>query len=346
MTDKPLAGRIALVAGATRGAGRATALALADKGAYVYATGRSSRSHRSEVDRPETIEDVGDQIAAAGGEGAAVIVDHLDPAQVDTLVERIRTEQGRLDILVNNLWGGDHLVGWDKSLWEHDIDDGLRVLRLGVDSHLITAHAALKLLVEHPDGLHVEVTDGTEEFNERYRDSMFYDLAKVIPHRITFGLAKELATKACTAVCVTPGWIRSEAMLDTHFKVTEENWREGAKQDEHFLISETPNFLARGIAALAADPTVHRFNGRVMSSFDLSQEYGTTDVDGSTPDSVGYITAAVFEGRDVDVADYRLSSPPSVSCSPARRRRRNSRHSTPAHEIAMTATTIQRTVTT
>ena len=303
---KPLTGKTALVAGATRGAGKATALALAEAGAFVYATGRSSRSGRSEVDRPETIEDVGDEIASTGGEAVAAVVDHLVPDRVQALVQRIRDERGRLDILVNNLWGGDHLLQWSTKLWEHDLDDGLRILRLGVEAHLVTAHAALPLLIEHPGGLYIEVTDGTFEYNRsHYRENVFYDLAKVAPQRIVFGMAQELAPVAGTAVCVTPGWIRSEAMLDTHFKVTEERWRDGAELDRHFLISETPHFLARGIAALAADDDVHRFTGSVLSSFDLSQEYGTTDVDGSRPDSWSYISEVVEGGADKTADDYR-----------------------------------------
>ncbi|HIW63216.1 MAG TPA: SDR family NAD(P)-dependent oxidoreductase [Candidatus Stackebrandtia excrementipullorum] len=306
MTDTPLAGRVALVAGATRGAGKATALALAQAGAFVYATGRSNRNRRSEVDRPETVEDVADEIAAAGGDGESVVVDHLDGDRVRALVDRIRTEKGRLDILVNNLWGGDHLVGWNTTLWEHDLDDGLRILRLGVESHLITAHAALPLLTERPGGLHIEVTDGTAEHNRaHYRDNAFYDLAKVAPQRLVFGLARELKPFAATAVCVTPGWIRSEAMLDTHFEVTEERWRDGASKDPHFLISETPHFLGRGVAALAADPDVRRFSGSVLSSFDLSHEYGTTDVDGSVPDAWGYIRDVVEGGADRPADHYR-----------------------------------------
>lgn len=303
---KPLEGKTALVAGATRGAGKATALALAEAGAFVYATGRSSRAGRSEVDRPETIEDVADQIVSAGGQGAAVVVDHLETGQVRALAERIRAEQGRLDILVNNLWGGDHLLRWRTKLWDHDLDEGLRILRLGVESHLITAHTLLPLLIEHPNGLYIEVTDGTAEYNrEHYRENVFYDLAKVAPQRIAFGMAQELESVSGTAVCVTPGWIRSEAMLDTHFKVTEENWRDGAEHDRHFLISETPSFLGRGIAALAADADVHRFSGSVLSSFDLSREYGTTDVDGSRPDAWSYIREVVEGGADKTADDYR-----------------------------------------
>ncbi|MBB1255293.1 SDR family oxidoreductase [Streptomyces alkaliterrae] len=305
-TQQPLAGRVALVAGATRGAGRATAVELGRAGATVYATGRTTRDHVSEVGRAsETIEETAELVTAAGGTGIAVAVDHLVPEQVAGLVDRIDREQGRLDVLVNDIWGGDHLVGWDKRLWQHDLADGLRALRLGVETHLVTSHHALPLLVREPGGLVVEVTDGTKEYNgSRYRDPMFYDLAKVAPQRIAFGLNQELKEFGGTAVCVTPGWLRSEAMLDTHFRVTEENWRDGARTNPDFLISETPVYLARGLARLAADPEVRRFGGRCLSSADLAGEYGVTDVDGSTPDAWRFLEDRA-EGREVDPADYR-----------------------------------------
>ncbi|GAA4918739.1 NAD(P)-dependent dehydrogenase (short-subunit alcohol dehydrogenase family) [Stackebrandtia albiflava] len=302
----PLSGKVALVAGATRGAGRAFAVELSRAGAFVYATGRSSAAGRSEIDRPETIEGTVEAMEAAGGRGAYAVVDHLEPERVRELVARIESEQGRLDVLVNNIWGGDHLWEGEAKLWEHDLDAGLRILRLGVESHIVTSHAALPLLVRRPGGLVVEVTDGTWEYNStHYRKPFFYDLAKAAPHRMTKALAEELADSGGTAVCVTPGWIRSEAMLDTHFEVTEENWRDGANRDPHFLISETPYFVARGTAALAADPDVARWNGQTLSSHRLSQEYGTTDVDGSRPDAWSYISEVVEGGADRTADDYR-----------------------------------------
>src|SRR3954465_6087689 len=206
----PLAGRIALVAGATRGGGRGIAVALGEAGATVYATGRSTRGHRSEVDRPETIEETAELVTAVGGEGIAVAVDHLDPAQVARLVERIEADHGRLDVLVNDIWGAEHLFEWNTPVWEHDLDRGLRLLRLAIDSHLITSHHALGLLTRHPGGLVVEVTDGTAEYNgANYRNSILQALAKTAALRLAFAQGHELETHGGTAVALTPGWMRS-----------------------------------------------------------------------------------------------------------------------------------------
>lgn len=307
MTNRlPLAGRTALVAGATRGAGRAIAVELGRAGATVYVTGRTTRERVSEVGRTtETIEETGELVTAAGGTGIAVPTDHLVPEQVRDLVARIDREQGRLDILVNDLWGGDHLLSWNSTIWETDLDDGLRLLRLGVETHLITSHHALPLLIRHPGGLLVEVTDGTAEYNTgHYRENAFYDLAKCAPLRLAYGLGAELAPHGATAVCVSPGWLRSEAMLDTAFKVTEENWREGVKQQPGFAASESPTYLGRGLAALAADPDVARFNKASLSSGDLAREYGVTDTDGSQPDCWRYLLAADTDPH-ADPQDYR-----------------------------------------
>ncbi|CAM5618321.1 SDR family NAD(P)-dependent oxidoreductase OS=Streptomyces alboniger OX=132473 GN=CP975_09620 PE=4 SV=1 [Streptomyces alboniger] len=305
-TTQPLTGKIALVAGATRGAGRAMAVELGRAGATVYVTGRTTREHVSEIGRDtETIEETAELVDAAGGEGIAVPTDHLEPERVEALVRRIDREQGRLDILVNDLWGGDALVGWNKKMWEHDLGDGLRVLRLGVESHLVTSRYALPLLIRNRGGLVVEVTDGTEEYNRRYREPLYYDLAKAAPLRMARGLAEELAEYGCTAVCLTPGWLRSEAMLDTHFKVTEEDWRAGCEQDPHFAISETPTFIGRALAALAADPDVARWNGASLSSGGLAKEYGFTDVDGSAPDAWRYLMEVDQESPTADVTGYR-----------------------------------------
>ncbi|KOT64118.1 MULTISPECIES: SDR family oxidoreductase [Streptomyces] len=305
-TPGPLTGKVALVAGATRGAGRAMAVELGRGGATVYVTGRTTREHISEVGRSsETIEETAELVTAAGGTGVAVPTDHLDPAAVRALTGRIDREQGRLDLLVNDLWGGDVHVEWGKKMWEHDLEKGLRVLRLGVESHIITSSCALPLLIRRPGGLVVEVTDGTEEFNRRYREPFYYDLAKSAPIRMAKGLAEELPEYGCTAVCVTPGWLRSEAMLDTHFKVTEENWRAGCAQNPHFAISETPVFVGQAVAALAADPEVARFNGQALSSGGLAKEYGFTDVDGSAPDAWRYITEVEQAGKPADTTGYR-----------------------------------------
>ncbi|MEW2525896.1 SDR family oxidoreductase [Streptomyces sp. NPDC047071] len=305
-TTGPLSGKIALVAGATRGAGRAMAVELGRAGATVYATGRTTREHVSEVGRSrETIEETAELVTAAGGRGIAVPTDHLDPEQVEALVDRIDREQHRLDILVNDIWGGDVHVEWDKKMWEHDLDKGLRVLRLGVETHIVTSRFALPLLIRNEGGLVVEVTDGTEEYNKRYRKPYYYDLAKAAPLRMARALAEELTEYGCTAVCLTPGWLRSEAMLDTYFKVTEENWHEGTQQNPHFAISETPTYVGRALAALAADPEVARFNGQSLSSGGLAKEYGFTDVDGSAPDAWRYITEVDQEGPAADVTGYR-----------------------------------------
>ncbi len=306
-SQPPLSGKVALVAGATRGAGRAIAVELARAGAYVYATGRSSRlSGPSEIGRPETIEETGDAIAAAGGAGQATRVDHLDPQQVSDLIGRIESAHGRLDVLVNDIFGGDRYAEFESKLWEHDLDGGLRMLRMGIDTHLITAAKALPLMLRQPGGLIIEMTDGTSEYNKKFRTGVgfYYDLVKAAVERITIGLTAELADRACTAVAVTPGWLRSEAMLD-EFGVTEETWRDAIPAVPHFCISESPAFVARGIAALAGDPEVARFAGQVLTSFQLAQAYGVTDADGSQPDCWRYLVEVQDVGLTADEAGYR-----------------------------------------
>ncbi|GIH64367.1 SDR family oxidoreductase [Microbispora siamensis] len=300
-----LEGKVALVAGATRGAGRGIAVELGAAGATVYVTGRSTRERRSEMNRPETIEETAELVTAAGGRGIAVPVDHLDREQVRALVERIDAEQGGLDVLVNDIWGGELLFSWTDSLWEHSLDDGLRILRLAIDTHIITSHYALPLLIRRPGGLVVEVTDGTAEYNAaNYRVSFFYDLAKTSVNRMAFAQAKELAPHGATAVSLTPGWLRSEIMLE-HFGVTEANWRDALDKVPHFAISETPAFVGRAVAALAADPEVSRWNGQSLSSGQLAQVYGFTDVDGSRPDCWRYLVEVQDAGRPADVTGYR-----------------------------------------
>jgi NAD(P)-dependent dehydrogenase (short-subunit alcohol dehydrogenase family) len=302
----PLTGKVALVAGATRGAGRGTAVALGEAGATVYCTGRTTRNRRSEYDRPETIEDTAELVDAAGGEGIAVEVDHLQPAQVEALVQRVDAERNRLDVLVNDIWGGELMVQWHTPVWEHDLDGGLRLLRLAIDTHLITSHFALALLIRRPGGLVVEMTDGTREYNaENYRVSMFYDLAKAAVLRLAFAQGKELAPHACTAVALTPGWMRSEMMLD-NYGVTEATWRDAKGGNPHFTaISETPRFVGRAVAALAADAEVHRRNGGSFSSGGLAREYGFTDLDGSRPDCCRYMVEVQDAGLPPDPTGYR-----------------------------------------
>ncbi|MDQ4053245.1 MAG: SDR family oxidoreductase [Actinomycetota bacterium] len=303
-----LEGRVALVAGATRGAGRAIAVELARAGAHVYATGRSSRENGpSEMKRPETIEETGDLIAAAGGAGTAVVVDHEDPDAVRRLVGRVETERGRLDVLVNDIFGGDRYAEGSHPLWEHDLAGGLRMLRMGVDTHLITAHFALPLLLRGEPGLLIEMTDGTDEFNAEFRDGVgfYYDLVKANVSRIVLGLTHELRDHPVTALGVTPGWLRSENMLD-HFGVEEASWRDALVKVPGFAISESPTYVARGVAALAGDPDAARFAGRVLTSHELSDEYGVTDTDGSRPDCWGYLTRyGIDEQNDVGVDEYR-----------------------------------------
>jgi NAD(P)-dependent dehydrogenase (short-subunit alcohol dehydrogenase family) len=303
----PLAGRVALVAGATRGAGRAIAVELARAGAFVYATGRSSRvSGPSDMDRPETIEETGDLMVAAGGSGAALVVDHTEVVAVRDLVARVRAERGRLDVLVNDIFGGDRYAQWDRPLWEHDLEGGLRMLRMGVDTHLVTSALAIPLMLDGadsgPGGLVVEVTDGTSEVNATRRPGVgfYYDLVKANVDRIVAGLAAETAGLPLTALGVTPGWLRSERML-AGFGVTEETWGDACRDEPGFAISESPTYLARGLAALAADPRHGRFAGQVLTSRRLAETYGVTDTDGSRPDCWGLLAEHGWDAQDPDV---------------------------------------------
>ncbi|MCX4960360.1 SDR family oxidoreductase [Streptomyces virginiae] len=276
-----LAGQVALVAGGTRGGGRGIAVELGAAGATVYVTGRSSGTQRSDLDRPETIEETAARITAAGGLGIPVRTDHSDPEEVQALVARIATEQdGRLDILVNSVWGGDALTDWEHPLWEQDLDQGLRLLRRAVETHVITSRYALPLMVARKSGLVVEVTDGN---TARYRGSFFYDMAKSAVIRLAVAQAAELRPRGVTAVSLTPGFLRSEAMLE-HFGVTEADWRDGAAEDPNFAHSETPAYLGRAVVALAADPDVIARTGRALATWDLYKEYGFTDADGTQPD--------------------------------------------------------------
>jgi NAD(P)-dependent dehydrogenase (short-subunit alcohol dehydrogenase family) len=305
MAVKPLTGKVALVAGATRGAGRAIAVQLGAAGATVYVTGRTTREKVSEVGRTtETIEGTAELVTAAGGEGIAVPADHLVPAQVRAVVERIDRERGRLDVLVNDIWGGEHLIEFGKKMWETDLDRGLRMLELSVKSHAITSSCALPLLVRTAGGLVVEVTDGTAESNKGYRENFYYDLAKNGPIRMAFALGEDLRDVGGTAVSVTPGFLRSEQMLD-HFGVREENWRDAIAGSPHFAISESPVFVGKAVAELAADPEKGRWNGRSLSSGQLAREYGFTDADGSCPDAWAYISEVALGGKDAPASDYR-----------------------------------------
>jgi NAD(P)-dependent dehydrogenase (short-subunit alcohol dehydrogenase family) len=293
-----LRGRVAVVAGATRGAGRGIAAALGEAGATVICTGRSTRSRRSEYDRVETIEETAELVGQLGGIGIAIAADHLDPGQVQSLAARIRNEYGHIDVLVNDIWGAEVLKGgpaeWNTPIWEHDLDKGLRILRLAIETHLITSHHLLACLIGEPGGLLVEVTDGTTEYNaSHYRLSVFYDLAKVAVNRLAFSQGHELEPYGATAVSLTPGWLRSEMMLEG-FGVSEENWRDAldptrADRDApvapaDFGLSESPRYVGRAVVALASDPERARWNQCSVSSGQFAIEYGFTDVDGSQPD--------------------------------------------------------------
>lgn len=280
-SNRPLSGRVALIAGATRGAGRAIAVELGAAGATVYCTGRSGRGAPSEIGRPETIEGTAERVTTAGGTGIAVRVDHLVEAEVADLVARISAEQeGRLDVLVNDIWGSEHLSHWGSGFWEQPLADGLHMLDLAVRTHLITSWHAVPLMVARGSGLVVEITDGDRD---DYRGSLYYDLAKASANRLAVSQGADLAPYGVTAVAVTPGFLRSEQMLD-HFGVSEGNWREAAAKDPDFLASETPHYLGRAVAALAADPDVGRWSGQVLSTWGLSPVYGFTDLDGRQPD--------------------------------------------------------------
>ena len=302
---KMLEGKVALVAGATRGAGRGIAVELGAAGATVYCTGRSTANQRSEMNRPETIEETATLIEQEGGHGIAVAIDHLQAPHVQQLVQRIEREHGRLDILVNDIWGGDHFIQWNTPVWEHSLENGLRMLRLAIDTHIITSHFALPLLIKNPGGLVVEVTDGTAEYNDdHYRVSLFYDLAKTSVVRMAWSLAQELKPHQCTAVALSPGWLRSEQMLD-NYGVKEENWRDATEKQPHFIITETPRYVGRAVAHLAADKDVARWNGQSLSSGQLAKVYDFTDVDGSQPDAWRYVVEVQDAGKPADATGYR-----------------------------------------
>ena len=299
-----LKGRVVLVAGATRGAGRGIAVELGAAGATVYCTGRTTRTQRSELNRPKQLKRRPEQVQQAGGQGIAVQVDHLDPAQVQALVARIEREQSRLDVLVNDVWGADSLIEWNVPVWEHSLEKGLRMLRLAIDTHIITSHFRTPLDQES-GGLVVETTDGTAEYNNaRYRLSLFYDLAKtsVILHGM--GAGARARPHQCTAVALTAGWMRSEMMLDI-YGVSEANWRDATVKQPHFVITETPRYVGRAVAALAADPEVARWSGQSLSSGQLAKVYGFTDLDGSQPDAWRYVPEVQDAGKPADATGYR-----------------------------------------
>jgi NAD(P)-dependent dehydrogenase (short-subunit alcohol dehydrogenase family) len=276
---KPLAGKIAVVAGATRGAGRGIATALGELGATVHCTGRSVLGSPGMKNRPETIDETAAIVTARGGRGVAIRADHTVPAEVAALFERV----GEFDILVNDIWGGDDLVEWGKRLWETKLEDGLTLIDRAIKTHIITSYYGLPRL--RRGGVVFEITDGDAYF---YRGHFFYDLVKTTIIRMAFALSEELKDRGITALAVTPGFLRSEWMLD-HFGVSEANWRDAAVRVKEFIASETPLFVGRCVAALAADPNVSAKNGRVFASWDLGEEYGVNDADGSRPHFVRWL---------------------------------------------------------
>jgi len=279
--ERSLEGKVAVVAGGTRGAGRGISVELGAAGATVYVTGRSSRSGLSPIGRPETIEGTAEMVEAQGGRGIAVRVDHSRPEEVQRLFERIEEEQnGQLNILVNDVWGGESLMRFDTPFWELSLEDGLAMLRQGIETHVITSHYAAPLMVRRKSGLILEITDGV---GDGYRGSLFYDLVKTSVIRLALAQAVELHQHKVAALALTPGFLRSEEMLD-HFGVSEETWRDAIQKDPHFAASETPSYIGRAVAALAADPDVLSRTGEAVSTWQLAKEYGFTDRDGSRPD--------------------------------------------------------------
>ncbi len=298
---RPLSNRTAVVAGATRGAGRGIATMLGEAGATVYCTGRSVRGAVATPGRSETIDETAELVTQMGGRGIPVQVDHRDEAQVEALFARVEAEQGRLDILVNDIWGGEWFLHstWGQPFWEQSLDSMHKLFETAIFTHVITSRYGAPLLVKQGRGLIVEVTDGD---TNRYRDNFLYDLVKHSVIRMAFGMAEELRPFGVTALAVTPGFLRSEEMLD-HFGVTEANWREGARKEPHFIASETPWFVGRAVAALAADPDVVHKSGAVYSSWGLSDDYGFVDRDGRRPHWGRHFQKYVIEGAPLPPYD-------------------------------------------
>jgi NAD(P)-dependent dehydrogenase (short-subunit alcohol dehydrogenase family) len=303
--ERDLSGRVALVAGASRGAGKAIAIELAAHGASVYLSGRTTDTEESDEHRPESLDAAVATIRGAGDRAFAIRTDHSGEDDVRALIDHIRSNEGRLDILVDALWGGERFIDWDTPIWKIPPARGLQLLGAALTTHLITAHFALGLMIEHPGSLLVEITDGTADYNgANYRSNAYYDVSKTALSRLAFGLAEELAPLGGTAVALTPGWMRTEAMLDL-FGVTEATWQDATAKDPHFAITESPVFVARAVAAIAGDPRRDRWAGRSISSIDAARDYGFTDVDGSMPDSWQYNIDIKDRGLPPNVRGYR-----------------------------------------
>jgi NAD(P)-dependent dehydrogenase (short-subunit alcohol dehydrogenase family) len=294
--------KIALVAGATRGAGRGIAVALGEAGYTVYCSGRSTRAHAATPGRSENIEDTADMVTARGGKGIAVQTDHRDVGQVRALIDRIRSEQGRLDLLVNDIWGGDAWNDWwwkISNFWKIPLEKGFEVINTAVNTHIITAHEAIPLMIDSNGGMIVEITDGDGYY---YRGQFYYDFVKTTTIRMALAWAHELRKQKIASVAITPGFLRSESVMQI-MGVTEANWRDGAKKYPEFAESETPMFVGRAIAALAADPDRMKKSGRVFNSYELACEYGVTDVDGRVP-NVWSLIAGKYGHKKLDDVFY------------------------------------------
>ncbi|MDF2681587.1 MAG: short-chain dehydrogenase [Brevibacillus sp.] len=277
---KPLQGKVAVVAGGTRGAGRGIAVMLGEAGATVYVTGRSVRGNQSDLGRRETIDETAEMVTAAGGEGIAVRVDHTQEEEVKALFARIGAEQnGQLDFLVNDIWGGESLTEWGKPFWEHTLEKGLLMQERAIHTHLITSYYAAPLMVEQKGGLIIEITDGIDY---RYRGNLYYSLAKISAIHLAQAMAEDLRPHGITALALTPGFLRSEEMLD-HFGVTEATWKDATQKEPHFIMSETPTYIGRAVVALATDPLIAQKSGKAFSTWGLSEEFPFTDRDGNRP---------------------------------------------------------------
>ncbi|HET7209196.1 MAG TPA: SDR family oxidoreductase [Terriglobales bacterium] len=312
-----LRGKIALVAGATRGAGRGIAVSLGEAGATVYCTGRSTRKKPATPGRPETIEETAELVTAAGGHGIAVRVDHTAPEEVKELVARIKRQSKGLDILVNDVWGGDPLTEFGKAFWNTKLENGLRMLRQAIHSHIITAHHAVPIMLGRKAAIILEITDGDGFY---YRGNLFYDLVKISVIRLAFAMSLELRKRNVASVALTPGFLRSEAVLD-HFGVSEGNWKKAGEYPPgrrrrvahdaraDFMHSESPRYIGRAVVALATDPTVKEKSGRVFSTWTLAHEYGFTDSDGSRPDWGNYARERYGDFKSCDEQFYSYWSP-------------------------------------
>ncbi|MEC3982154.1 SDR family oxidoreductase [Amycolatopsis sp. H20-H5] len=277
-------GKVAVVTGATRGCGRAIAVELGRLGATVYVTGRTTRQASSPMGRAETIEETAELVDTAGGKGVPVRCDFTSVSDVEALRARIESEvDGRLDVLVDDVWGGDPFVDFESAFWDSDLEKALYLVHNALDTHLIALHRLVPLVIRREGGLVIEVTDG--DTDDYVGAGIPYYLAKSGIRALGRALGAELAKHGCTGLTVTPGFLRSESMLDL-FGVTEPTWRDavGKTAPLDFAISESPAYLGRGVAALATDPQVARFAGQALASWTLMHEYGFTDLDGTRPD--------------------------------------------------------------